>query len=528
MHRNALIPVILSAVVVAGAGAAIVEVDPEFGARMDRFVEDALDASGLVPGFGLVVVKDDQVIHIGGYGYRDVEAQLPVTSDTGFYIASATKSFTGMAASVLAVRNELDLDAPISRYLPELRLPEPMSPHAITVRALLTHQTGIHNREVQRQLAFVRSLTKEEYFDLLLTDSQRLPTSFMYSNLGYNIFGYLLEARTGNPWQQVVAETVLDPVGMSNTTTSIETASKGEFAWPYSATGDSFERMPIKSEDTMHSAGGMVSTPDDLGRWLIANLNHGVIDGTPALDARAVAAAHTSYATTDRSYYRFHRTGYGLGWYHSDFEGELLIHHFGGFNGYHAHVSFMPEHGIGVATLMNTDSHRTSTLAHIVAGNVYERLLHGSVVDAKYQQEVEGWAARSIASKRYDESLSEARAILAGGDVETATSRFVDALHAAVDADVVTEGSVNRLGYELLDEPACEAALAVLDFNADNHPDSPNVHDSLGEAYEKCERLEEARRSYAEACARSKDGGGGNLEAYEANLSRVSARLEGR
>ena len=65
-------------------------------------------------------------------------------------------------------------------------------------------------------------------------------------------------------------------------------------------------------------------------RWLIANINDGRIDGHQALPAAAVTMAHKEYATTDRDYYRFHRYGYGLGWYYSDFEGDLLMHHFGG------------------------------------------------------------------------------------------------------------------------------------------------------------------------------------------------------
>ena len=99
----------------------------------------------LAPGMSIAVVRDTQVIYAKGFGWADVEARRPVTPQTIFYIASTTKSFTGLAAAMLAEQGRLDLDAPLTRYLPTAKLQAPLNPDSITLRALLSHTHGIDN-----------------------------------------------------------------------------------------------------------------------------------------------------------------------------------------------------------------------------------------------------------------------------------------------------------------------------------------------------------------------------------------------
>ncbi len=497
--------------------------DTAFDQKMNRFVVKSLEAFAVVPGFAIGVVRGDSILFVEGYGLRDVEKGLPVTPETGFYIASATKSFTGMTASVLATQGRLDLDAPVSRYLPDLELPEPLAAADITLRAMLTHRTGIDNRPVQRQLAFVDSLSKPDFLDLMLTRSKPMPTDFIYSNLGYNIFGYVIQEVTGETWQQVVARTVLQPVGMEHATTSIELAAQGNFAFPYTLTGATYRPEKYKSDATMHPAGGMVASASDLVRWLIVNLNDGMIDGQAALDPDAVRAAHASYASTDREYYRFRRTGYGLGWYHSDFEGELLMHHFGGIDGYHAHVSFMPEHDIGVVALVNTDAYGASTLTHMAAAYAYETLLGHLDVEQEYAEELADRSGRTRAQKHYEDNLAVAMDMLKAGATAAGTELLLDALGEAHKAGAISSGAVNNLGYSLAAEEQVETAIAVFRFNAEANPQNPNVYDSLGEAYEKMGQLALARENYAKAYEIAKAHADRNTELFKKNLDRVTA-----
>ena len=521
--KNTITAAIAVALLVGHAGLAAA--DPEFDQKMNNFVESSIEAFGVIPGFSICVVKGNEILYLESFGTRDMERNLPVTAETGFYIASATKSFTGMAASVLASRGTLDLDAPVSRYLPGLVLPEPLAADNITLRAMLTHRTGVDNKPVQRQLAFVNSLSKGEFFELMLTQSKPMPNKFIYTNLGYNMFGYVLEEVTGTPWQQVVTEAVIQPLGMTHTTTSIDLAIQGNFAFPYTLRGDDYQREKFKNDSTMHAAGGLVTTTSDLARWLIANLNQGRLEGREALAPEVVQTAHTSYATTDREYYRFRRTGYGLGWYHSDFAGELLMHHFGGFDGYHAHISFMLEHGIGVAALLNTDAYESSKLTHMAASYAYETLLGHPKVDKEYAEELAYRSARTHGKKRFSDQLAEAMDMFGANRASEGTESLLIALKSAREADVISTGEINNLGYSLLGEEQIEPATAVFRFNVDASPESPNAHDSLGEAYEKAGQIELARESYTTAFDLAKTSDDRNAAVFKENLDRVTAIL---
>ena len=524
--RRILTITIVTAVLALHAAEGHAITNQELATKLDRFIEASMKDYQVVPGLAICVVKGDRAIYERGVGLRDAQDELPVTPETGFYIASSTKSYVGMAASVLAARGELDLDAPISRYLPGLRLPEPLSPDSITVRALLTHRSGINNVPVQIHLVRDGALSKSEFFKMMYEKSKPMTTDFRYTNLGYNMVGYILQAVTGKPWQEVVAETVFQPVGMPNTTTSITEARQREFALPYESTGDGWKLLKLKTDSTMHAAGGIVTTVDDAARWIIVNLHGGKIDGRQVLPAEAVRAAHTPWATLDRMYYRFHRTGYGLGWYTADFEGEVLKHHFGGFDGYHAHISFMPQHDIGVAVFINSDSYDGDTLVHMLAAYAYELLLDHEGVDEKYREESQMRGARSVALRQLAEETSKAMEMVEAGKSEQATSLLLTALRDAQGAEVLEEGTVNNLGYDLLRKEAFLPAIAVFEYNTELHPESPNVFDSLGEAYEKSGELGPAKEQYAKAYQLAIESKDRNTELFKTNLDRVSAALK--
>src|SRR5690242_10678830 len=99
---------------------------PQLTQKLDS-VMNALMAMDLSPGAGIVVVRDTQVVYMKGFGFADVAAKRAFTPETEFYIASTTKSFTGLAASILDKKGTFKLDAPLHQYLPALNLKAPMS-----------------------------------------------------------------------------------------------------------------------------------------------------------------------------------------------------------------------------------------------------------------------------------------------------------------------------------------------------------------------------------------------------------------
>jgi CubicO group peptidase (beta-lactamase class C family) len=344
-----------------------------------RFLRRVVDEVPDIPGMSMAVVRHGEVVYVGAAGFRDVEARLSATAETPFYIASSTKSFTGMAAAVLAEDGKLDLDAPITRYIPELVLPAPLHADSVTMRSLLTHTIPFVNRPVVWRTAYSGQHSPSMLVSLLAHSVPREP-GFQYDNLGYVIASLVLERVTGEPWQGVLDRVLFEPLGMSHTTAYMSEAAAWNVAAPY----QSGERIPqLKTDSTMHAAGGMVTSAADLARWLEAQLEDGRVDGRQVLPGAAVREAHRRQATLSARFGPYPRFGYGLGWYWSTYEEDTLLHHFGGYAGARAHVSFMPEHGIGVAVLLNS-SGSNAAAADVVANYTYDVLLGKPGREAKF------------------------------------------------------------------------------------------------------------------------------------------------
>ncbi len=495
--------------------------DGSIDQQLDNFIHQAMEQIPAMPGLGVGVVKAGRIIYSRGFGYRNVEEKLPATTETAFYLASGTKGLTGMTAAVLATSGRLNLEAPISSYLTKMKLPSPLNPDEITVRQLLTHTAGIGNREAQEYLAFRGELSRKKFLKVLAKKSEPIPTDFIYMNLGYNIFGYLLEAAFENSWKEIVRETVIEPVGMARTTSSMSEAERSEIAYGYRMEDESYVRLPLKTDGMMHAAGGHVTSVTDVCRWLIANLEGGVIDGRQVLPAKAVQLAHRRHAELDRDFYLFHREAYGLGIYHSAFDGEQLMHHFGGYNGFHAHTSFMPEHAIGVVALTNSNDYGTSAVPHVIAAFAYALLLDRPESQEKWRTELEKIAERVAGEKNYQDGLRSITKLVESGDMDEAIARIGAVLADGSGAGLTSERDLNLLGYGFLGDQHIELATKVFQIIIDEYPDTPNNYDSLGETYEKAGRKSLARKNYAIAVEKAKTQGDDNLKLFEKNLKRV-------
>jgi CubicO group peptidase (beta-lactamase class C family) len=350
---------------------------------------DGIIGEGLIPGAAVVVVGRDGPLFVRGFGVRDVETREPVTPATGFYIASSTKSYTGTLAALLASRGVIDLDAPLSRCLPELRMNAPLSADSVTLRSLLTHTSGLSNSPVTFRTAF-----SGEHDDALLVrilgQSQPRPRTYAYDNLGYVVAALAMERATGRDWQDLLRDEVFRPLGMMHTTSRVSEAQAGGWplAVPHMTGPEGVQRIPnLKTDNTMHAAGGIFTTPEDLARWLQAQLTGGRVDGRQVLPEAILREVHRPQAMHTDTFYRYVRTGYGLGWQTADYEGERMIHHFGGFEGWRAHVSFLPERGIGVAVLINEAGPMSGAVPDVIATYAYDLLLGRPGVNAKYAAE---------------------------------------------------------------------------------------------------------------------------------------------
>jgi CubicO group peptidase (beta-lactamase class C family) len=229
-------------------------------ARLDSAVAPliALDAS---PGIGIVVVRDSQIIYMKGFGWADVEAKQPFTPKTVFYIASTTKSFTGLTAAILSNSGRFSLDAPLARYLPQLELRPPLDPSTITIRSLLTHTHGIENSgPVVVRLAYSGEYSGNDQLVRLLAVHRPAEsgTEYRYGNIGPNVAALAMDAATGASWKDMLQRTLFTPLGMTSTSGYVSKFSRAQLATPYRTNGPGFVPLAYgKADANMHSAGGL-------------------------------------------------------------------------------------------------------------------------------------------------------------------------------------------------------------------------------------------------------------------------------
>lgn len=382
---------------------------------LDAAVEQGMRDVG-VPSVAVAVVQDDKVVHRRVYG---------APADARFYLASAPKPMTALTAKLLSHDKKLDLDAPLSTTLPQLKLPPPLDTSRMSVRDLLTHRLGFDNDGVGWRASYSGDWTDEKMFALLERYTTVTPRQFRYDNLGYMLTSYAAERAAGEPWWSLLQTRLFTPLGMTRTSNE--------------------PCIPTKTLQTMNrGSGGLCSSIEDMTRWLRVNMNQGVLDGKRIFPLVVMREAQAPQINLDRKFGRFQRYAYALGWYHADYEGDWMIHHFGSYPGSWAHVSWLPDRKIGVVVLAN----QYSPFADAVATLAYDTLIGRADAKQRFDADVQGirdsLAARpdQIAkmekrifdeAKDSDRALSSYTGVYTEDEIGTMTVREENgALHATV------------------------------------------------------------------------------------------------
>lgn len=358
---------------------------------IQSFIRTAMDSLGAVPGLSIAVVEGQEIIMATGFGVADIRTGAVVDADTPFYIASATKPFSALAIALMAERGDVHLDRPVASWAGDTALPNEMA-QSVTLTDLLSHRSGLRNDPLAFRSAFSGEHTPELLQGLLartVFDEQTPRGVFRYTNTGYNLATTLIEARYGTDWRHLVKDEVLAPAGMDRSTAWIsEIRGTPALAAGHLADLPQVRPSPLQKVDaTMQSAGGLVSTANDMARWLELQINDGVIDGQRIFPEGLVASTHIARVSQDSSFGAYRRDGYGLGWQIGRYGNEALIHHFGNFSGSRAHVSLMPGRNLGVVVMVNEDR-VAGDLADVVANYVYDRFAQRPDLKVTYDREI--------------------------------------------------------------------------------------------------------------------------------------------
>ena len=260
----------------------------------------------------------------------------------------------------------------------------------------------------------------------------------------------ILDRETGVRWQDHLEREIFSPLDTPRTTAYVSLGKRE--GWPSAApyfgllpTG--IERLTLeKSDETMQSAGGLLTTPRDVARWLEFQINDGRLDGKQIVDADVVRATHEERVEGSSPSPLFPQSGYGLGWAHGAHGEHLVLSHGGGFAGFRSVVSFLPEERIGVAVFVN-ESSVGGRLMGVVAQRAYDWWL-GLPVDGHDE------AVRELASM-----VEVARGKLAADLEKRAarewqltrpnaayTGRFLNDLYGTIEISEVDDGLEVRMG----------------------------------------------------------------------------------
>ena len=360
---------------------------------IDAFVTRTLRTLPELPSVGLTIVEDGKV-YTRGYGYADLEHRIAAGPDTGYYNGSNTKAYTATVVATLAAEGVLDLDAPITKYLPEVQFAASIDASRLTLRRFLSHMSGIRNEAITFRTAYAGNHTPEELVRIL-GRSAAAKDEFYYDNLGYVVAGLVIERLTGRKWQDVLDQRLFHPLNMRNTTTSMSVARKRPIAVPYAMNDRGvLARLEYgwKDNSMMHAAGGIVTTPNDLARWLSANLTDGRIGSRQLLPASAFQETRRQQTPVKGGSPLFAHTGYGFGWYQSTWRGTPLLFHGGGFEGWRSFSSFIPERRLAIGVM--TNSSLGNAPLEMISAYAYGRLAGLPDVDATYDKRIAEVRAR--------------------------------------------------------------------------------------------------------------------------------------
>ena len=338
-------------------------------AELESYLNQLIE-SGNPPGLS-VVVKNGVIVYNRAFGYADAPRGITATPDTVYHWWSMTKIPTAMAIMQLQEQGKLNLDDSVIKYLPWFQVNYPSSSsRVITIRDLMQHSSGlpdtmpamigwVHYDDATRNQTEIVKKHLAEFNTLKFEPGSQA----VYSNFNYMVLGALIELVSGQPYEAYIANNILRPLGMSQTSfvytpTMVEHAAAGTLPivhlytplLPILLNANAlvrerqgkllwFNRVYIDATPST----GLIGSAPDVARLMMAYLNHGILDGKRILSPESISTL-TQTSPID---------GHGLGWFVRDSNGARFLEHAGGGPGFATMMRLYPERGLGIALLAN-------------------------------------------------------------------------------------------------------------------------------------------------------------------------------
>ncbi|KAF9143130.1 hypothetical protein BGX30_001250 [Mortierella sp. GBA39] len=319
---------------------------------------------GGIPGMAVAIMHKGRLVFAQGFGRRNIKD--PFTTETVTHIASLTKAFTATAVGELVAEGRVDWDiTPVSQYLPEFQLKDPVLTSQLTFADLLSHRTPVPYIDVAwfRNEQPSRELIKQlRYLDM----PSKLPRNVNYNNVMYAVAGEAAANVAEMSYTELIKTKIFDPLGLKDAGLShAEMAKRSNYAVPYYAATFADARSGIYTEGYMDQipmsdapAGDIYMNVMDLVKWGGVIMNEGELDGKQVLSKRSVQETlkpHNVFLDDERQPGFAPTTGYGFGWALDSYKGHTIMSHGGGNPGYRSMLAFLPDDDLVLAFLSNID-----------------------------------------------------------------------------------------------------------------------------------------------------------------------------
>ncbi|HEX8843427.1 MAG TPA: serine hydrolase [Pyrinomonadaceae bacterium] len=421
----------------------------ELAARLERAIPQLMQ-DGYVPGLAAALIRDGRVFWQRSFGVKNSETKEPVDESTVFEAASLSKPVFAYLVLKLVDEGRLDLDTPLTKYLPGAYIEGDERLKQITARRVLSHTTGFPNwrpRGGELKIFFEPG------------------EKFSYSGEGFVYLQKVVEHLLGERLDASMKRLVFDPLGMTSSSYVWQSRYKSLKAFGHNLTGDVTQR---REPDEANAAASLNTTATDYARFVIA-----VMNGT-GLKRETARLMLTPQIKVDDSCTNCAERepgrlspyiSWGLGWglQHTD-EGDSFWHWGDSNNDVQCYIVAFPKQKLGLIVFTNS-------------GN-------GHAIIPEIIKEAIGGRHPAIAWLKYEPYNSPTRLLF-----KEIMARGLDAIKEYRErktrpgSAVLNELQMNRLGYALLQKRKVQEAIEIFKLNVEDFPQSSNVYDSLAEAY---------------------------------------------
>ena len=326
---------------------------PRDHAALEKLLQKAIEremADKGLPALSIVLVDDQKTFWQAGYG--EERSKKPVSAGTIYRVGSVSKLFTDIALMQLVEQTQVELDAPVSRYLPDFHPINPFDKSEITLRQLMTHRSGLVREPAVGHYFDPTSPTIGETVASLNKSVLIYPPGkkTKYSNAGITVVGAVIEKLTGKPFAESLTKAVLDPLGSTSSSFTLTKPIAANLAighmWTYYGRTFDAPSFPLGTEP----AGNLYATVGDLGHFLSMLFAGGKGQKGQVLQSQTLQEMYRVQFEPAGI-----KSGYGLGFAVHDFHGRQCVGHNGAVYGFATVLEALPAEKLGVVVVTTKD-----------------------------------------------------------------------------------------------------------------------------------------------------------------------------